>query len=178
MDSTSASAAAAAIPNDPFSAYGTDPALEEEGVWSNEFKGGLEVKIRSTQSREVKAAYARINKRSARYLRAKEEIPEAVELKNNVDLACAAVADWRQRVRAAGQPDVVRLPALDGTELACTTPNKRRIFADRRFWSFRSDVFTKMHEIELFQRQDDEDDMGNSGAPSGPVSSSAPTLVS
>lgn len=153
--------------------YGTDPAREAEGVWSAAFKGGIEVQLRSSQSPTVKAAHAKISKRNERYWKLKQDIPESVQQKNACELACAIVADWRLRTKTPGKPDVISagIP-LGGASLVATDDNKHTVFGDPRLWSFRLDVIAQANDMELFQLASDEDDAGNSAAPSAQASSS------
>jgi hypothetical protein len=155
---------------DLLTAYGTDPTLEQEGVWSNEFRGGIEMKLRSSQSKEVKAAYERQNKRSERFWKTKQPIPEAIQVKNKADIAASAVADWRCRTieyddhgDVKSETVIAALP-WGGEQLACTDDNKERVFKNPRLWSLCLDVIGQMNNVERYQLQSTEE-----GAATPPV---------
>lgn len=160
--------------------YATDPQLEQDGVWCDEFRSGLEFKVRSSQSKEVKAAFERQNKRCEKFWKTKQPVPESLTAKNNADIASAAVADWRQRIvvtpetdTEAEQTTVTATINFGGEALECTDDNKKRLFSDARLWSLRLEVMTAMNTIDNFKRQEVIADLGNSPAPSAPASSSA-----
>lgn len=166
--------------DDILNEYGTDTDREAEGVWSPDFRAGLEFKIRSPQSPQVKAANAKVTKRSERYWKVKEDVPEAVQHKNSLDVLSATVADWRVRAKAKtpGEPDVVSsaIP-YNGRALECTDENKRLVFADKRLWPLRNDIIAQSNEIDRYRQRADEEDAGNSVAPSAPASSSTDTAA-
>lgn len=163
--------------------YGTDPVLEQEGVWSNEFRGGIEMKLRSSQSKEVKAAYARQSKRSERFWKTKQPVPESIEKKNQADIAAAAVADWRHRTTVydangdVEREDVIATIPLSGEQLACTDDNKERVFRNPRLWSLALDVIGQINMIDRYKQEEVKTDVGNSPALSAPPSSSAVTAT-
>lgn len=148
---------------DILSGYGTDPQAEQDGVWSNEFMGGIEVRLRSSQSKEVKAALKRQTKRIERFQKTGADVPDAVVLKNQVDLASAATADWRRRFKPKGaEADTVTATIpFGGQSLACTDENKQLVYKHPKLWSFRMDVVNQMFEIARFRAAALEADAGN-----------------
>lgn len=141
--------------------YGTDPQAEQEGVWATEFIGGIEVRLRGSQSKEVKAALTRQAKRNARFEKTNTPIPDAITLKNQVEIASAAAADWRRRSTVGGKETVVTTIPYGGQQLACSEDNKKLVFSDVRLWSFRVDVINQMWSLDRFRSAAREDDAGN-----------------
>lgn len=159
--------------DDILNEYGSDPVAEADGLWSADFRAGLEFKIRSANSPEVKAATRKVTGRSERFWKTKQEVPEAIQHKNSLDVICATVADWRVRTKTEGQPDVVSsaIP-YSGAALECTEENKRKVFADKRLWPLRNDILVQSNDIDRYRIAVNEEDAGNSTAPSAPASSS------
>jgi hypothetical protein len=142
-----------------FHEYGTDKAAEQDGVWSDEFRGDVRMKIRSMQSKAVRAAHERVNKRNTRYFKTGATIPVDVVEKNEIDLAVAIVAAWdgADMVDRAGQP------------LVCDDATKAEVFA--KLHELRQQVIGMANTNELFREQEVREAAGNSPAASAPSAS-------
>lgn len=138
--------------DDLLAQYGTDPQMEADGVWCDEFRGGVEIKIRSAQSKQVKAAQATVNRRCERFYKTRVEVPDEIQATNLAMIAAAAVADWRHRTKVAGGADVVTTTIpFQGKALDASEENKATVFGDSRLWSLRLDIIAQANSIDRFK---------------------------
>lgn len=141
-----------------FSEYGVDVESGEVGKWVRDaFRGGIGVKIRSTQSKVVRNAQEKINARNLKYVRRGATIPQDVQEKNATELACAIVADWEN------------VTDESGASLPCTDETKKLILGDARLREFRDTIIGTAATFDTF-RADNEADAENLSPASAPSS--------
>lgn len=91
--------------------YATDEDLSENGVWIDDFEGGVSVKIRSPRSMHVRSFRRKLEEQEpfrvaiAAATRKRKSIPPELEHKLSVKVAAGAiVADWKGIPDQEGNP--------------------------------------------------------------------------
>ncbi|MGH9886626.1 MAG: hypothetical protein ACREBE_13920 [bacterium] len=123
--------------------YATNRQAEEEGKWTadGEFRGKLRIKIRSMQSKVVRAAQERINERNRKYFRTGTPIPANVQTKNEIEIAVAVTADWENATDAKDEP------------LAFSADAAKQVYTD--LWELRQQVIGLANQADTFRERDD-----------------------
>jgi hypothetical protein len=145
-------------PKSIFQQYRTDPILEEEGVWVEGLRDGLDVLIARLGNSLYKTAYGRLSKP----FRAQIERGTLGEEKGKELLIQALAEAVFLSFRGPAAIDD------DGNPLEDTKAVRIALLTDLP--DFREDVLFVSKEAETFKRQETEDAVGNSHEPSSGTS--------
>lgn len=142
--------------NNPLDSYTTDTSAEQDGQWV-EFRGGMEVKVRSDQSDKVRDYTNKLMKKQRQaYIANGGLLPPKMQDTNDLLLCVhAIVADWRNVVGDDKKP------------LPCTSENLTNVL--KKYPRFRQDIITASRTEETF-RQDMVEAMSGNSASTSPTS--------
>lgn len=128
--------------------FATDPELENNGTWL-ELGDDASMRVLSVYSKDAKAAMLRIESRNKKYTRTGSPVPDALQTKNDRDLCCALVPEWKGVV-------------LDGETLDCTQENKELVFGDPRMRQLRQLVIGFAVQADSYRADAEAADAKNS----------------
>ena len=139
-----------------WNAYKTDTKLEEEGVWIDDFEGGVSVKVRSPNSIEARKVRRKLEEQEPFRLALKKAQRKRgqmdVELEDELNrrwLAEGVVIDWKN------------LPGPDGQPLPFTADNAAMVF--KALPKFFEDVLLACTGNDTFKGEEEKvEDKGNS----------------
>ena len=153
---------------DIFELFESDPEAEKEGVKLTIGKSWF--RIRSVDSEPMRKVRSRQIVSQMKAVQANRGIvPEALQEKNNIELACTAVTDWGD----------VPHPGIEerkqGLMLAYSAANAKLLFANPKLRGLRDWVLSQAQTFENFKAATAEVLEGNSATASDGSSSTAET---
>jgi hypothetical protein len=134
--------------------FGTDAALEQEGVWVD-FGDGLQLRIIADSVGRVRDLRQRLQYGKYRSYYLRMNIPPHVEDAVNIEIATALITDWRGVTNG------------DGSAIPCAPEAVRQVMTDLR--ELRANVLFAASTAETFRRQEVEVMAKNSATPSTPA---------
>jgi hypothetical protein len=134
--------------------YSTEKSMEEAGAWVD-FGDGIRVRVRSDQSMQVRNLRNKLMLKF-RHALMRSGMPPAIEDQVNIELCTAVVVAWDGITDENEQP------------IPYSVENVRKVVTD--LWELRRDILLASSMSETFRKQQVEDMVGNSDAPSQPAS--------
>lgn len=128
--------------------FATDPDLENKGTWLD-LGDDASMRVLSVYSKEAKAVLLRIEGRNKKYARTGSPVPDALQIKNDRDLCCVLVPEWKGVL-------------LDDATLECTQENKETVFGDPRMRQLRQLVIGFAVQADSYRADAEAADAKNS----------------